>query len=201
MTTFEVDGYTDRVTVFAGRRLLVGEHGKPRAWVTITTVFGHKGRRYVMTCGHARGMQLISGETRGVIAELAVNMLAGAEPIDMALYRLTDPAVDVLRPSYHASSADNPQPGAARVYTAHGRRRMEVFVADARPEHLQARLGSNSPLIACDPGLDEGDSGAPLHQLGPTGARHLVGLLSGGDYSHSYFTPVRDAIVRALELI
>lgn len=197
MLALQLGKSTKYVTLVRGGRLLVGDEDHPRLWVTVTTIFNYGGARYIMTCGHAAGPYILSGETRGVVGQLVVNLLRKDDAVDVAVYRVTDSKARVLRPVDHADYTDYAQVGEARVYTAHGRRSVHISAVDSTPAHMMAKLGK-SPLIACAVCTVRGDSGAPLQQRDAQGNEVLVGLHGGNDYQHSYFTPIRPVMDRLL---
>lgn len=203
--TFIEPNFTDKFLVKPGARVLAGHNNQPEVWITVTTAFSHGGRGHIVTCGHGREHErwtrLFDGESRTPIADLKVNLLAQAHPVDLAVFVVSDDRVRFLRPPYFTASTDYPWVGEARVYTAKGPRITLISTVEAAPAPIQAKLGSPQPLIRCPPCAGGGDSGAPLHQIDVAGNVQLVGLHSGGDFDNSYFTPVRDAISRIVEML
>lgn len=186
-----------KTTLSPGARILLGRDGKARVWSTLTTAFVASSQTFAVTAGHgARGGNddLLDPLTRKVAGALRVNLLAGVERRDLALY-LVAPAVEILDPKYHAEVVDAPKVGAAYTATRGEVREAPVLESESSPPWLLDLLGSQRPLIRCPRVLGDGDSGAPLYQA--RGARVvLVGLHTGNDAEYSYFTPL-DGVIQA----
>lgn len=201
MPFLDLPEFSDKIAVKPAGRVLIGYEGDPRAWITVTTVFSYHGGGYVMTCGHERGDTLFDGDTQVAIAAVAVNLLEADDPVDMAVFRVTEARVRFKKPQFFTANANYPRIGEGRVHTAKGERVVKLTSVDDTSAHMQDLIGARAPLSVCLPCVGHGDSGAPLHQIGAGGEVQLVGLHSGNDFKHSYFTPVRDALARALGLL